>query len=668
VIEAVVELVSRAQRPIGVELDAQRSPARLPHNTTEYTVGATAGRVRAGALIVALSVVAACGSPPRPESHELDPTPQTLEEFQGTAAAILQDTGIPGAGIALVRDDDIEWVGGIGYADRAVHTPVTGDTHFRLGSISKTFVALAIVQLWENGLVDLDDTVEEIVPEVAIANPWHDTDPVRVIHLLQHTAGFDDMHFNERYVVDGVELPLVEVLDRNPRSRRVRWRPGTRMSYSNPGYAIAALVIERVAGEAYEDYIRREIFDPLAMHRSSFRLTIEDEPLLAQGYSGPTGPPVGFPQIHLRPAGNMHSSAREMGRFVQMMLNWGELDTDAVVDPEYLATMEQPSATLAASAGLRTGYASGLFTTLTLPYRVIGHGGAIDGFLSNFAYSPARDAGFVILVNSAAPRAGEGLDRLSSLAIRYLKRDVEPPAPPGMSVDAETLDQYTGYFHDANPRNQILWPLQYLLSGRTIARDADRLFERPVFGRHASLIPVTETMFRLENELDASRVFTTDEDGVMVMAGMAVYAERRARWRVEIVRIPILAAVPLLFSVFVVAIPWTARLGLARPRGFWELKIAMLLCPLALLAPVAALGLTPALHWGSRNTGTMTVLIASLAVPVLAAIVALFALGARREGASRALVAYALAVAAAMAGLTIYSSAHGVLGLRMWSY
>ena len=131
------------------------------------------------------------------------PTPQTVEEFKAAAAQVLHDTGVPGAGIALVRADGVEWEGGLGYADRDAETPVTADTHFRVGSISKTFVAMALVQLAEDGVVDLDAAVEEIAPEIAIDNPWHDTDPVRVIHLLQHTAGFDDMHFNERYVPEG---------------------------------------------------------------------------------------------------------------------------------------------------------------------------------------------------------------------------------------------------------------------------------------------------------------------------------------------------------------------------------------------------------------------------------------------------------------------------------
>jgi CubicO group peptidase (beta-lactamase class C family) len=360
-----------------------------------------------------------------------DPSPQTVDEFREAAARVLAETGVPGAGLALVRRDGVEWAGGVGFADRDRQTPVTADTRFRVGSISKTFVAMAIVQLAEDGFINLEAPVYEVAPDVDIDNPWDETHPVLVIHLLQHTAGFDDMHFNEMYLRGPEpERSLEDVLRLNPRSRQVRWPPGTRMAYSNPGYAVAGLILERTAAMPYEDYIQQEIFDPLQMTSSSFRLTADDEMQLARGYATAGGPPVGFPRIYLRPAGNMVSSAHDMARFVQMLLGWGELGDAFVIDPEYLGNMEQPRTTLAVDAGLRNGYGSGIATRLDLPYKMLGHDGGIDGFLSSYAYSPARDVGYVVLLNSTAPRAGEALRRLSRMAVSYLKRDVTPPEKP----------------------------------------------------------------------------------------------------------------------------------------------------------------------------------------------------------------------------------------------
>ena len=596
-----------------------------------------------------------------------DPVPATIEEFQRTATRILQETGVPGAGISLVRADKVEWEGGIGLADRDRKTPVTADTHFRVGSVSKTFVAIALVQLAEDGELDLDATVEEIAPEVQIDNPWHLTDPVRVIHLLQHTAGFDDMHFNEIYTSEA-DLPLVEVLKHNPASRRVRWRPGTRMAYSNPGYGVAGYLIEKLTEQPYSDYIRDEIFLPLEMKTSSFELTAEDKSLLASGYAGPQAEAVGFPGIYMRPAGNMHSSARELGRFVRMLLNWGELDTAFVVDPEYLGSMEQPRTTIASGAGLRNGYGTGIFTSLNLPYRVLGHDGGIEGFVSSYGYSPTRDVGFVVLLNSGGGGAGRAAERLKSLAIRFLKRDVEPPVKPEVTVPAETLDRYLGYYHDANPRHQFVWGLQWLLSGRTVVREGDRLYEQPTLGARQRLIPVSDTLFRREEELDASRVFTLDDHDQMVLAGVDVYAPRRSRWDVEIVRVPVILSVLLMMSVVAVAIVWVARIRRASPRGFWMLKLTLLLCPVALAMPIAGLSLTRLPDWGTKNAGTMAVYLGTLALPAFAVLALVLSVDAARKNGSRWLLSYAVLIALAAIGLSVYLRASDLLGIRLWMY
>src|SRR5436190_14386372 len=111
-----------------------------------------------------------------------DPTPKTVDEFRLAVQTVLSDTGVPGAGIALVRMSGVEWAGGVGLADRDAKTPVTADTHFRAGSISKTFIASALVQAYLDDILDLDAPVSQYVPEVAIDNAWDLTDPVRVIH------------------------------------------------------------------------------------------------------------------------------------------------------------------------------------------------------------------------------------------------------------------------------------------------------------------------------------------------------------------------------------------------------------------------------------------------------------------------------------------------------
>ena len=594
------------------------------------------------------------------------PAPKTLDEFKAGVQKVLAETGVPGAGIALVRQSGVEWAGGIGYADRDRKLPVTADTHFRAGSTSKTFIAIALVQLSEDGDIDLDAPVATIAPKVEITNPWDDTDPVRVIHLLQHTAGFDDMHFNEMYnLSDPADMDLEEVLRINPSSRIVRWRPGTRMSYSNPGYTVAAYVLEQVTKKHFEDVIAEKIFAPIGMPTSSFRLTKADEALLAKGYRDRTGPPVGYSQIYLRPSGNLHTSPAEFGKFVQVLLNWGEKDEDTlVVDPEYLSNMEHPRTTLASRASLRSGYGSGIQAYSTEPFPLLGHDGGIDGFVSRYAYSTSRDVGFVVMLNATFSR--DALNRISDLAIRYLKADVEPPAKPRVAVPAATLQRYEGYYQDAAPRLQAVAFLQWLLMGQSISVDGDHLSMRSALGgRPIPLIPVGDNQFRGEHEVEATRIFTTDEAGVMVMTG-AGYAERVPRWQVEIVRWPVLFSAAFVLTPFLAVLIWLLRIR-HRP-GFWALKISLLFCAIGFGLPVLAISNIQASTVGLVNVVTVSMFAGTLIFPVATALAIGFTIHAWLNDAGWALRAYALLTSLTSAIVLAYVTWWGVIGFKPWDF
>lgn len=616
-------------------------------------------------LVALLAIIAAgCGAhaqaPP-------DPHPKTVDELKAAVQKVLDDTGLPGAGLALVRLDGVEWAGGVGYADRDAKTPVTADTHFRAGSISKTFIAAALVQMYEDGELDIDTPVVELASDVEIDNAWMVTDPVRLIHVLQHTAGFDDMHFNEIYnVSDPPDLPLLDVLRRNPRSRVVRWRPGTRTSYSNPGYGVAGYIIEKLTGQKYEDRIAEKIFKPVGMTNSSFYLRPEDEPLLAKGYSSRTGPPVPYTQIYLRPAGNLHTSAGDLGKFVHLLLNWGETMEDLVVDPEYLSNMEHPRTTLASAAGLRNGYGTGIGSLMIEGFPMLGHGGGIQGFVSQYAYSTTRDAGFVVLLNGTY--GGEAMRRITELAVRYLKKDVEPPPKPEETIAENVLRGYEGYYHPANPRNQAFAFIEWLMAGQRVSAQDNRLQLTPLFGAPSTLIPVSETLFRFEADPEPTRVFTKDENGVTVLTGGFAYLEQRPRWRVDVIRWPVLISAALSLTPLLMLLVWIVHARRAEPAGFWWLKACLVLCGVALLLPVAGVMNVPGTQLGTRNVWTAMIFAGSILFPAAAILSFLFTVDAFMSGAGRWLRAYAATISVAALIVSAYLSSWGMIAFRPWQY
>src|SRR5215472_8601934 len=127
------------------------------------------------------------------------PHPQTLEELQKAMKDVVEKEHVAGAGVALVSNGQLLWCGGIGKADLSGNRDVTCDTEFRVGSISKTFVALALLKLQEDGRINLYSRLQDVAPEIRLKNRWESTSPVRVVNLLEHSAGFDDMQPSEVY-------------------------------------------------------------------------------------------------------------------------------------------------------------------------------------------------------------------------------------------------------------------------------------------------------------------------------------------------------------------------------------------------------------------------------------------------------------------------------------
>src|SRR5271156_2538855 len=179
------------------------------------------------------------------------PVPANVEELKSAVSAVLKKYKVPGVGIALVTKDAVVWTGGVGKADIAANRNVTADTMFRVGSITKGFVALSALQLAERGKLRLDEKVAVVAPEIPVVNSWEATNPVTLANLLEHTAGFDDFSLAEFYDFDASPdnpRPLLWTLTHFRGPERVRWIPGSRMSYSNPGYGVAGYIVEKTAG------------------------------------------------------------------------------------------------------------------------------------------------------------------------------------------------------------------------------------------------------------------------------------------------------------------------------------------------------------------------------------------------------------------------------------
>ena len=450
-----------------------------------------------------------------------------VEDLKAEIRKILDENRIPGASVALVEKDRTIWAGGVGMADVAGGVEVTPNHLFRIGSISKSFTALAVLHAVEDGLLDLDTPVRELAPEVDFTNPWRRTHPVTVAMVMEHTAGFDDIHYREYAKVDDPGITLAEGLAYNPGSRVSRWRPGTHMSYSNSGPAIAAYVVEKITGKTFENHVREHVFEPLGMDSSTFHLP-RDTAVLAKGYDADGVREARYDHIIVRPSGGLNSSSREMARYLRMMINRGTLDGVRLLAPETITRMETPTTTLAARAGFTYGYGLGNFSSIVNGHLFHGHNGGITGFASTSAYSSELGVGFFVSIN----KPSSGIRNIATLLGERVTEGFEKPQGAVAALSDEELQTITGWYQSVTPRQQLEYVLTRFFAIERVTLEAGKLFLAPLGGEKTELVPVTATSFRYEDE-PVARVFrVVDDDGdpILQQGSAGNYARVGAAW------------------------------------------------------------------------------------------------------------------------------------------
>jgi CubicO group peptidase (beta-lactamase class C family) len=452
------------------------------------------------------------------QEEEERPAPATLEELQARIAEILEETETPGVGLSLVARDAVLFTGGIGVADRETGERVTADTVFRIGSITKSFVSLAALILVEEGLLDLDTPVRELAPEIEFDNPWRDTDPVRVVHLLEHTTGWDDMAIRDyAYNVDP-PISLREGIDYNPKTRRSRWRPGMSMSYSNSGPPIAAYVMQKITGQDFEDFVHERVFTPLEMPIANFKRPPAVAERLATGYDGDD--PVEYWNISTRPSGAINTSAREMANFVQLLVNRGSFGGTRLLKPESIDRMETPRTTRAARAGVRTGAGLGNGTGVRSGLVSHGHNGGMPGYLAEMSYSSNHGLGYAFMINSSSDEARAGI---SELVWQYLTADLEPdPKTPAVAVEMAVLKSYEGWYEPITPRQEDNRFLERITGLARLTVIDQVLTYRSLFGETWRAVPLSDHLFRWEDDpedepIASAAFYDGDASGTVLM-------------------------------------------------------------------------------------------------------------------------------------------------------
>src|SRR5438067_3763946 len=342
----------------------------------------------------------------------------------------LQNRNVAGAVVSVVKDGKVLFQKGYGYADVEAERPVLPDqTLFRPGSISKLFTATAVMQLVEQGKIDLDRDVNGYL-DFAIPKTY--SEPVTLRQLLTHTAGFEETLKN-LFVAHASEIKPLRTYLLNQMPARI-FPPGKVPSYSNYGFTLAGYIVERVSGERFEHYIENHILKPLRMTNSTFDQPLPPQlaPNVSNSYLNASKKPRHFEFVQAAPAGALSTTAADMTRFMLAFLQDGTLDGATILKPETIRQMETRQFEL---QPMINGLGITFMEYLTKPVRAIAHGGDTVYFHSDMVLVPDAHVGYFLSYNSLGKNVGGGRGEVwRTFANRYFPS----PGEPNVDIDANT--------------------------------------------------------------------------------------------------------------------------------------------------------------------------------------------------------------------------------------
>ncbi len=448
---------------------------------------------------LALLAVAGLASTPNAAASERD---AALEALIAEIDTVRRGHEVAGVALTLVTPDEVIWSGALGLADVKTQRPVSPETLFRIGSVTKAFTALALLMLDQQGELSLDTPLKQVAPDASLNNPWDDTRPVRIAHLLEHTAGLLDI---TRAEFDHNEPQTLEqALAFMPEARTSHWPPGMHSSYSNAGAAYAAYALEQITGQRYEAFVEQNVFRPLAMHSASFFLDAPTRQHLATGYDRDGVTVIPYWHMIFRPFGAINVKPREMAGFVQLLLNDGRVNGRRLLSPAAIRRMETPRTSLAAHSGLAYGYGLGNYQYVHEGFLFHGHGGDADGYLAHYAYNRDSARGYFVVINAFN---GEALAEMRDLIEDYIVRDLRPRAPAPGELDEAVLARLTGLYGPVTRRFPWTPPETLAHDRLEVILDRGTLFTRNASGAKRPLLPVNAWHFRRPGEPVATIAF-----------------------------------------------------------------------------------------------------------------------------------------------------------------
>ena len=374
---------------------------------------------------------------------------ENLHKFEEFALECISKTNLPSLSVAVVKDGKIVYSKGFGVRNKAYGFRATPNTLYAIGSVTKSFTALSIMQLFNEGKISLEDPVRNYAP-LKLESMG---EPVRIWHLLTHSSGIPALAYAEaiiRYATGagGKWIPMATYDELFAFMQEAeKWaltKPGERWFYLNEGYLLLGYIIEKVSGVNYQKYVENNILEPLGMKRTFFgREKLESDPDAAVPYiitkEGEQKESVYV--YSLSADGGLISNVMDLARYIIMYLNRGEYNGNRILPPHLIEEMEKPRVKLPVQIFGGEAYAYGLMTIPNfLGYKLVGHGGSVLTATAYIGYIPERKIGIALLANGS----GYPLSQLGMYGLALMLGE-DPEKLPFIKLERQ-LDSLTGRY------------------------------------------------------------------------------------------------------------------------------------------------------------------------------------------------------------------------------
>jgi CubicO group peptidase (beta-lactamase class C family) len=449
-------------------------------------------------------------------------TPEELEAFvDGFVGAEREAYDVAGITVAVVKDGQVYFAKGYGWADVEHQVPVDAkETLFRPGSVSKLFTWTAVMQLVEQGKLDLDTDVNTYLTQFKVPATFEG--PITLRHALTHTAGLEDGGIGYLMARNPGEIvPLARSLAAHIPARV---RPvgtsvgGLTSSYSNWATAMAGLVVANVSGVSFEDYVQEHILRPLGMESSTFKEPLP-EPLqkrMSNGYNFEAGAfkPKGYEYVaNFGPAGSLAATSTDMARFMIAHLQQGALGEARILKPDTVKAMHARVFSPHPAVG---GSGLGFYETYMNGRRVIGHGGDTNYFHTELGLLEDEGVGFFACVNTGGKAALVPRHFARAFMDHYFPAQLPTLTPP--ADFAARAAQYAGHYRALRHSYTRFEKVFGLAGGTSVTPTADNKLVIPgLLGDVAQYVEVAPGVVR---EADGDRMIAFVKDGKGEVVGM----------------------------------------------------------------------------------------------------------------------------------------------------